>query len=140
MIATISKDNSLTEGDKKSLNELVDRLAERRLTSESNMTSTEGRRSAAWRRPACWDGARPARAMPTGSRSGPCGRLPDRFPPAGLAGRESQRMSQMLDRVLGQPDKPELVVFGGDNVMAVDEDEKTTPGPPKPSSTTGWRR
>ena len=37
---------------------------------------------------------------------------------------ENSRMSRMLDRVLGQPDKPELVVFGGDNVMAVDEDEK----------------
>ena len=35
---------------------------------------------------------------------------------------ENARMSRMLDRVLGQPDKPELVVFGGDNVMAVDEE------------------
>jgi 3',5'-cyclic-AMP phosphodiesterase len=37
---------------------------------------------------------------------------------------ENQRMSKMLDRVLGQHDKPELVVFGGDNVMAVDDDDE----------------
>ena len=30
----------------------------------------------------------------------------------------------MLDRLIGQRDKPELVVFGGDNVMAVDGDEE----------------
>ena len=71
-----------------------------------------------------WGGARPASGFRTGREAGPPGRLPDRFPPAGLAGREGARMSRMLDRVLGQPDKPELVVFGGDNVMAVYEDEK----------------
>lgn len=37
---------------------------------------------------------------------------------------ENQRMSKMLDRVLGQRDKPELIVFGGDNVMAVDRDDE----------------
>jgi Icc protein len=36
---------------------------------------------------------------------------------------ENQRISKMLDRVLGQRDKPDLIVFGGDNVMAVDGDE-----------------
>ena len=36
---------------------------------------------------------------------------------------ENQRISKMLDQVLGQHDKPDLVVFGGDNVMAVDGDE-----------------
>src|SRR5262249_49714400 len=37
---------------------------------------------------------------------------------------ENARMSRMLDRVLGQREKPDLVIFGGDNVMAVDEGEK----------------
>jgi 3',5'-cyclic-AMP phosphodiesterase len=36
---------------------------------------------------------------------------------------ENQRMSKMLDQVQGQRDKPELIVFGGDNVMSVDGDE-----------------
>jgi 3',5'-cyclic-AMP phosphodiesterase len=40
---------------------------------------------------------------------------------------ENQRIGKMLDQVLVQHDKPELIVFGGDNVMAVDDDEKTTP-------------
>jgi 3',5'-cyclic-AMP phosphodiesterase len=40
-----------------------------------------------------------------------------------VAPEPNQRMSRMLDKVLGQPDKPELIVFGGDNVMAVDDDD-----------------
>jgi 3',5'-cyclic-AMP phosphodiesterase len=36
---------------------------------------------------------------------------------------ENQRMSRMLDRLQDQRDKPELIVFGGDNVMAVDDDD-----------------
>jgi 3',5'-cyclic-AMP phosphodiesterase len=37
---------------------------------------------------------------------------------------ENQRMSKMLDQIERQRDKPEFIVFGGDNVMAVDGDEK----------------
>jgi predicted phosphodiesterase len=35
---------------------------------------------------------------------------------------ENTRFARLLDRVQGQKDKPELIVFGGDNVMAVDDD------------------
>ena len=37
---------------------------------------------------------------------------------------ENGRMTRMLERVQGQRDKPELIVFGGDNVMAVDDDDE----------------
>jgi Icc protein len=36
---------------------------------------------------------------------------------------ENTRFARLLDRVQGQKDKPELIVFGGDNVMAVDSDD-----------------
>ena len=70
-----------------------------------------------------WGGARPSSGSESAAkRALRVAFLTDSHLP--VSPGENARMSRMLDRVLGQPDKPELVVFGGDNVMAVDEGDE----------------
>ena len=85
--------------------------------------STVGRGSGGLATAGLWGGARPsAGADPVAKRTLRVAFLTDSHLPASPG--ENARMSRMLDRVLGQPEKPDLVIFGGDNVMAVDEDDK----------------
>jgi Icc protein len=70
-----------------------------------------------------WSGARPsAGADSVAKRTLRVAFLTDSHLP--VSPGENARMSRMLDRVLGQREKPDLVIFGGDNVMAVDEGDE----------------
>jgi 3',5'-cyclic-AMP phosphodiesterase len=73
-----------------------------------------------------WSGARPfVRADSGEKRSLRVAFLTDSHLP--VSPGENARMSKMLDRVMGQSEKPDLIILGGDNVMSVDDgDEKNT--------------
>jgi len=73
-----------------------------------------------------WSGARPhARADSGEKRFLRVAFLTDSHLP--VSPGENARMSKMLDRVMGQSEKPDLIILGGDNVMSVDDgDEKNT--------------